>query len=106
MLDHKAFTSISNILEIGRKNYPIIITGRKPTCWKCGVIGHLIPSCPEKKASGGLPKFGLSAETVCSCNVPVCGRHWWLKGFDWVSSRAHITCSKESGRYTGMSGHV
>lgn len=52
----KSLYSIFNSLEIGRKNYPVIVTGRKPGRWKCGVIGHLTPSCPEKKASGVPPK--------------------------------------------------
>lgn len=30
---------------------PIIVTGRRPTCWKCGKTGHLAHVCPEKMTS-------------------------------------------------------
>lgn len=52
MLNRKAFLSIPNCLEVGVLKLPIIVTGRKPVCWKCGETGHLSFSCPEKKASG------------------------------------------------------
>lgn len=63
ILDRKDFTSISNRLEIGRKNYPANVTERKPTC-KYGVICHL---CPEKNSFREQPKFDtnpLRAETT------------------------------------------
>lgn len=49
MLDRKAFISISNCLDIEGRKLLTIKTGRKPTCWKCSVTGHLDTSCPEKK---------------------------------------------------------
>lgn len=33
---------------------PVVVTGRKPTCWKCGETDHFYFCCPEKKASAVL----------------------------------------------------
>lgn len=33
---------------------PVVVTGRRPICWKCGETGNLSFSCPEKNASGVL----------------------------------------------------
>lgn len=52
MVDHKSFASIPNCLDVEGQDLPIIVTGRRPTSWKCGEIGHLSSYCPEKKDSG------------------------------------------------------
>lgn len=45
--------AFSSILICMDKGWTLLIfaTSRKPICWKCGQVGHLVPSCP-KKASG------------------------------------------------------
>lgn len=55
MIDREAFTIIPNSLETGGKNYPVIVTRRRPACWKCDMICHFAPSCPDKKVSGVSP---------------------------------------------------
>lgn len=71
MIDREAFTSIPNSFERGGKSYPVITTGGNQLV-KCGVLGHLVPSCPEKKAYGVPPKFDLPRdETTCSAELVV-----------------------------------
>lgn len=70
MIDQEALTSIPNSLEIGGKYYPVIVTGRKPACWKCGVIGYLTPFCPVK-ASGVPPKPDTPRADTTSSTAPV-----------------------------------
>ena len=50
MLDMKTFYSVPNWLEVEGRRLPVIVSGRKPTCWHCGEIGHLSAVCPGKKA--------------------------------------------------------
>ena len=50
MLDAKTFYSVPNWLEVEGRRLPVIVSGKKPTCWHCGEIGHLSTVCPGKKA--------------------------------------------------------
>lgn len=52
MLDHEAFFSIPNCLDVEGLKLLVIVIGRKPACWKCGETGYFSSSCPEKKTSG------------------------------------------------------
>ena len=49
MLESKNF-SIPNGLDLEECRLPVILTGRKPTSWHCGEIGHLSAICLGKKA--------------------------------------------------------
>ena len=51
MLDAKTFYSVPNWLDVKGRRLPVIVSGRKPACWRCGEIGHLSAVCPGKKAS-------------------------------------------------------
>ena len=55
MIDHKTFYSIPNWLDLDGRKLPIIVIGRKPMCWRCGLIGHLSAKCPGKKAPSTAP---------------------------------------------------
>lgn len=63
MLDRLAFVSVF----FGRK-MPVIMTGRRPICWRCGETVQLFPSSLEEAA--GLPDAGdpntSLADTVSS----------------------------------------
>ena len=49
MTDSTNFNAIPNYLDIdGRKAVPIIVTGRRPVCWRCDEIGHLAAACQKK----------------------------------------------------------
>lgn len=52
MLERKAFYSIPNYLEVGSLKLLVIMTGWKPTFWKCREANPLTSFCPERKASG------------------------------------------------------
>lgn len=94
MLDREAFTFIPN----GGKNYPVIVRRSKPACWKCGMIGHLALSCPEKNAYR-FPSKSDTNRTPSSwisllrraCNGPECSWHQWSKGPGLVSSKDYIS---------------
>lgn len=49
LLDKENFTNIPFFLEAGEERLPIIVAGRRPTCWNCSEIGHLTSECPQKK---------------------------------------------------------
>ena len=49
MLDFKTFHSIPNWLDVNGERIPMIISGRKPACWRCSQVGHLSAACPGKK---------------------------------------------------------
>lgn len=49
LLDKENFTNIPYFLEVGEEKLPIIVAGRRPTCWNCSEIGHLTSECPLKK---------------------------------------------------------
>lgn len=51
MLDQKALISALKMLEVEGQEMPLIVIGRKPTCWKRWETAHLYSSCPEKTAS-------------------------------------------------------
>ena len=41
--------AIPNTLDIGgRMKVPVIVMGRKPVCWVCGVAGHISATCQGK----------------------------------------------------------
>lgn len=69
MLECEAFDSIPSSLEIGRRNYPVIVTGRKPTCSKCSRMGHLTLSFSDKKAQGVPPKTNYNPTWTCSATT-------------------------------------
>lgn len=50
ILDQKVFIPAIKMFQ----KMPLIVIGRKPTCWKCWETVHLYYSCPEKKASEDL----------------------------------------------------
>lgn len=52
MLDRETLFSILNCLDVWGLKLPVIVTGRKPSCWQCGEFSHLSSPCPETKASG------------------------------------------------------
>ena len=49
MTNRKNAEAIPNTLDIGgRKTIPVIVMGRKPVCWVCGVAGHISATCQGK----------------------------------------------------------
>ena len=49
MINNKTFSFIFNLLDLEECRLPVILTRRKPGCWHCGEIGHLLANCPGKK---------------------------------------------------------
>lgn len=43
-----SFTNIQNCLAVDRWNLLVIVTSRKPICWKFGKTGHLSTSCAHR----------------------------------------------------------
>ena len=78
MSDRKNTEAIPNSLDIGdRKTLPVIVMGRKPVCWVCGVAGHLSANCQEKRKPGPVadirdssPPDGVSTEKGPSVGPP------------------------------------
>lgn len=48
MLDREALQTVL-LFRCSRHEKPVIVTGRKPACWKCRASVHLSSSGPEKK---------------------------------------------------------
>ena len=61
MLTTKAFYEVPNWLVFEGRRLPIIVTGRKPVCWRCGETGHLAAKCPGKKAPVSAPSKNQSS---------------------------------------------
>lgn len=55
ILDPKAFHSICNSLGVRRLNLPVIMTGHRPTCWKCGESGQHFSFCTKKAPESQAP---------------------------------------------------
>lgn len=55
------------------KHYPVVVMGRKPACWKYGVIGHLAPFCPKKASEVPPTSDSPRGDTIFSAS-PVMGR--------------------------------
>lgn len=60
MLDREALQSILPSRCSGHEK-PVIVTGRKPECWKCRESGHLTSAGLEKKA----PSERSPSDRVC-----------------------------------------
>ena len=61
MLDVKTFYSIPKWLDVEGLRLPVIVSGRKPACWRCGEIGHLSAVCLGKKTP---KKYDLNPVTL------------------------------------------
>lgn len=48
MVTHKGFLDIPDTLLCGSRQFYIIVEGRRPHCWTCGITGHLSKTCPKK----------------------------------------------------------
>lgn len=48
MLCRRAFDTIPSMLDIDERMLPVIVTGRRPTCWKCGKTGHMRSSVRQE----------------------------------------------------------
>lgn len=50
-LTRKNFTDIPNILMCRERRMLVVVKGRRPYCWSCGVLQHMTKACPEKNVS-------------------------------------------------------
>lgn len=83
MLDHKAFFSIPNCLNVEGHKLQVIVTDRKPISWKSGETGYLSSSRRPKQLSGRVCYFCFTcngyASVWDSCGkTPRLGLFWGL----------------------------
>lgn len=45
-LTHRRFANILNILMYREMRILVVVEGRRPYCWLCGVSGHMAKACP------------------------------------------------------------